>query len=139
MRRSLGEISCPQCAKTFEYLLVHTGLNECAYAYCEACGNVAMLHARGELMPPVVRVRLHRRIDAAIEPHLAPCECGGRFRASAGPRCPSCRARLSAEALAAPIEEDAPATRDGWRWQRTWSGLYCFVVNNRWVEDNWIK
>jgi hypothetical protein len=136
MRRNLGEMSCPQCAVTFEYMLVHSGLNECAYAYCEACGRVALLHPQ-DRTPAGVRLRLNRRITKEIEPHIAPCECGGRFRASAGPRCPSCGARLSAETLAGPIEEDAPAARDGWVWQRNWSGLYCLVINNRWIEDNW--
>jgi hypothetical protein len=118
-------------------MLVHAGLNECAYAYCEACGMVSLLHARSGGAPESVHLAPHRRIDASIEPHLARCECGGRFRESAVPRCPSCHARLSAEAMAGPIEEDMPAARDGWEWQRDWEGLYCFIVNGRWVEDNW--
>jgi hypothetical protein len=46
-------------------------------------------------------------------------------------------AELSAEAVRAFLERNAPGTAIGWRWQLNWSGLYAIVVNRRVVWDNW--
>lgn len=35
-----------------------------------------------------------------------------------------------------------PGTKDGWRWQKVWNGeraLYAMVIDNRQVEDPFIK
>jgi hypothetical protein len=34
------------------------------------------------------------------------------------------------------IERNAPATTKGWRWQHNWYGLYCIVIGNNVIEDN---
>lgn len=35
------------------------------------------------------------------------------------------------------IEADAPGAKRGWRWQRSWRGLYCIIIEDRVVFDNW--
>jgi hypothetical protein len=36
------------------------------------------------------------------------------------------------------IEADAPGTAKGWRWQRNWTGLYCVILADGVVHDNWL-
>ena len=76
-------------------------------------------------------------IEPALEPLLRTCDCGGRFKASAAPRCPHCRSELSASEAKQYLEAAAPGTGKGWRWQETWSGLYCIVIGDKLVNDNW--
>lgn len=129
--------SCATCGQTFTYNLVHNGFNESAYAYCATCGLTAILSGWEPDIPVAAGYRGHQRITASVEPYLADCPCGGRFTATAGPRCPHCRAELSAEAVREFIERNAPGTPMGWRWQLNWSGLYAIVVDGRVVWDNW--
>lgn len=71
-----------------------------------------------------------------MESHLNACQCGGSFRKGAAPRCPHCNQRLSPEFASTYIEANAEGTQKGWRWQKSWDGLYCIVVEGRFVEDN---
>ena len=128
---------CANCAATFKYSLIHNGFNESAYAYCDDCGTTAVLSGWSPNIPPEAGLRVHGRITAGVEPFLASCPCGGRFRASAVPRCPACREPLDPVACTAFIEADAPGTAKGWRWQRSWDGLYSIVINGRQVSDPW--
>jgi hypothetical protein len=73
---------------------------------------------------------------SAMEQYLTPCECGGRFRRGAAPRCPRCAESLSTESATSYIESNAPGTKNGWHWQRSWSRLYCIVIENKMVENN---
>ena len=130
---------CSKCAGAFEYSLIHNGFNDSAYAYCERCGATAMLSGWSSDIPPEAGLRLHERIAAGVEPFLSPCPCGGRFRASADPRCPACAEPLDAIAASAYIEANAPGVATGWRWQRSWSGLYSIIVNGREVPDPWAR
>ena len=126
---------CDACGHTFAYELIHNGFNDSAYAYCDECGMTALIDDFGgrtpEGMPP------YRAITALGEASLAPCPCGGSFRADAAPRCPGCRAVLSPEAAAVWIEASAPGTARGWRWQRDWRGLYAIIVEGRVVSNPW--
>jgi hypothetical protein len=76
-------------------------------------------------------------LPSRIERLLAPCACGGRFRGNAPARCPSCRAPLSAGLAAAWIEAHAPGAAQGWRWQRSWSGLHALILAGNVVFDPW--
>lgn len=76
-------------------------------------------------------------VRAEIEPYMAPCPCGGGFRADAVPRCPHCHQPLSATEAATYIEGNASGTAKGWRWQRDWQGLFAMVIEGREVEDPW--
>ena len=127
--------TCDRCDQTFEYRLIHSGFNDTAFAYCDSCGGVAFLSIYSRKPPGVVLD--FGTIAPEVEPFLAPCDCGGRFRADAAPRCPNCHQPLSAERATAYIEANAPGTAKGWRWQRAWHGLYALVVENRSVENPW--
>jgi hypothetical protein len=87
--------------------------------------------------PKSVHLVLHQIIAPEIEPYLVSCQCGGSFRAGASPRCPHCRQPLSAVRAADYIEPQAEGTKKGWRWQRTWTGLYCIIIEDRVVHDVW--
>jgi hypothetical protein len=78
-------------------------------------------------------------ITPETESRLGPCSCGGRFRAAASPRCPSCHTPLSAIALGPQIEANAPGRKKGWRWQNDWKGLYAFVVDDHALTLDWRK
>jgi len=140
---------CEHCRQRFGFYLIHNGFNGSAYAYCEACGMTALLD--GMKVPKGIEVALDHSITPGIEPHLAHCPCGGAFRAGASPRCPHCREPLSA-ARASEYIERQPAVFKGlwrwkplwvhkkrgqWQWQRTWTGLYCIIIDNRVVRDVW--
>jgi len=126
---------CEHCGKAFRYKLIHNGFNESAYAYCERCGVTAILD--GWKVPVEASLTIHKAITPDIEPLLAPCPCGGSFKAGASPRCPLCGSEISATEATEWIEGNAPGSEMGWRWQENWTGLYAIVIEGRIVSDNW--
>jgi hypothetical protein len=127
--------NCEHCQKQFGYYLIHNGFNGSAYAYCDTCGVTALFDVYK--IPQNVHLVPHQIITQEIEPHLEPCYCGGSFRAGASPRCPHCRQPLSAVLAADYIERQAEGAKKGWYWQRGWSGLYCIIIEDRFVRDTW--
>jgi hypothetical protein len=139
MNRTDGIGTCGACGQTFGYILIHNGFNDSAYGYCDLCGTTALFDAYSDAVPKGVDVGFHGALRADAERLVRPCACGGHFRGSAAPRCPHCAKALSAEASAEYIERHAPGTVKGWRWQRSWQGLYAIVIENRLAEDPWIQ
>ena len=136
MAREKSKGECDKCHREFGYHLIHNGFNASSYAYCSACGMTAILDTNNrdrtsEGIPP------HRAITSEGEQLLAPCTCGGEFRAGASPRCPHCHQELSATAATKWIEEPAPGTERGWTWQADWQGLYAIVIEGRLVRNPW--
>jgi len=127
---------CEACGFHFHYRLIHNGFNDSAYAYCESCGRTVVLDGWSEAARRV-RFRIHQQIEEAIEPLLKTCPCGGRFSHSASPRCPSCNQELSAEQATDYIERNALGTAGGWRWQRSWDGVYCIAIEGRALSNWW--
>ncbi len=139
MSRYSAEGECESCGASFRYFLIHGGSNQSSYAYCDRCGATALLSGSCEHMPVEAELDFHRPVPARAEALLDPCSCGGRFLGSASPRCPSCRAELSPEAARSWLEARASkATRD-WRWQGSWCGVYCIVIENRVHTDVWTR
>ncbi len=126
---------CEHCGVPFQYCLLHNGFNDSAYAYCDKCPFSAVLN--WSHTSELVGLELHQRIASRIEPFLRPCPCGGDFRAAADPKCPACGVALSAEKAASYIEPNAPATGIGWKWQRTWAGVYSIILDDKVVRDWW--
>jgi hypothetical protein len=77
-----------------------------------------------------------QEICSAMEPCLQPCVCGGSFKRGSAPRCPHCNQSLSSEVATDYIERNAPGTEKGWRWQKNWSGVYCIVIEDNRVGNN---
>ena len=127
--------NCEHCNRTFRYSLIHNGFNGSSYAYCGTCGCTALLSEWS--IPPDVTVPPFAPISREVEIHLKPCPCGCSFVSGAFPRCPHCRCVLSAELAAVYIEAQAAGTAKGWKWQRSWDGCYCIVIENRVTNDNW--
>src|ERR1041384_1349194 len=111
-----GVGTCEHCRRAFSYRLIHNGFNDSAFAYCDRCGCLAIL-SHWSKWPKAIIPGIGG-IKPEIEMYLAPCSCGGRFRADAAPRCPHCHQILSAEEAATYIEANAPGTAKGWKWQR---------------------
>lgn len=135
MKRTDGLGKCESCGCSFPYYLIHNGFNESAYAYCGSCGRTALLD--GWKMPKNLHIDVHRPVAPEREDSLQPCNCGGRFRGTASPRCPECCQELSPIAAAVWIERNAAGAKKGWRWQRSWQGVYAIVIGDRVVRDNW--
>jgi hypothetical protein len=134
-----GYGKCESCESSFPYYLIHNGFNDSTYAYCDHCGrlavlNLAELEKRIGPLPPLVVP-----ISEEGEASLKPCPCNGRFRGQAAPRCPSCGAALSAEKAAEWLERNAPGTKGGWKWQRSWAGLYAVAISDRVVFEPWMR
>ncbi len=129
---------CEHCNHHFHYYLVHNGFGDTAYSYCESCGTTALLSGWFEHIPKNACLRVHGPISRAIESLLTPCECRGAFKSESAPRCPKCKNILSAQAARPWIEANAPGTARGWRWQDSWAGVYCIVIEDRVVNDNWL-
>jgi hypothetical protein len=136
MGRELSVGNCEKCHDQFGYYLIHSGFNDSVYAYCDLCGKTAILDLRDKRMPTLQNCPPHQEICSAIESYLCPCDCGGHFKQGAAPRCPRCGEALSAEFAASYIESNAPGTAKGWRWQRSWKTLYCIVIENKLVQNN---
>jgi hypothetical protein len=128
---------CEHCAAEFQFQIFHCGFGDCSYAYCERCGRTAVLSCWSKRWPDDVKCT-QAEIAPEMEAHLAPCECGGRFKKGQAPRCRECGNKLSADRAAEYIEAQAPGAKKGWRWQRNWNGLYCMAVENWWVKDNFV-
>lgn len=79
----------------------------------------------------------YEKISKELEPYLQRCKCGGEFARAAKPRCPSCNSYLSAKYATKFIEANAEGTKKGWRWARSWNGLYAIVIENKKVDNNW--
>ncbi len=134
-RENIG--TCESCDQSFAFQLIHNGFNDSAFAYCDQCGSTALLDGWNEGIPESVEFKVHGPVNPTAEALLQPCSCGGRFLASASPRCPHCSAPLSAEEARSYIEASAPGAQEGWRWQGNWDGMYCIIIEDRLVKDNW--
>ena len=97
----------------------------------------ALFGAYSPRTPEGIDIGFHGAITPEAEERVELCVCGGHFRGTAVPRCPRCEEMLSADEAAADIERNAPGTSKGWRWQRSWSGLYAIVIEDRLVNDPW--
>jgi hypothetical protein len=112
-------------------------------ALANVCTHTARLAAERHffpcgtnILPKLADCPGQREMCAAMEPYVLPCQCGGAFQSGCSPRCSHCNAPLSADKATSYIEENAPGTKKGWRWQRNWSGLYCIVIEEKLVENN---
>jgi hypothetical protein len=135
MSRQDGKGRCSCCGKDFGYQLIHNGFNDSSYAYCDLCGETCLLNLW--TLPAGIEIKDRGVIPEDVEPKLKSCKCGGTFRKGAGPRCPHCSSILSATEAAIYLEANAPGTEVGWRWQQTWEGLYCIVIEERLSNDCW--
>jgi hypothetical protein len=135
MSREDGKGNCSNCDKDFSYYLIHNGFNDSSYAYCDLCGETCLLNLW--TLPAEVEIKDYGVIPEEAEAKLKACKCGGTFRKGAAPRCPHCSSNLSATEAAQYLEANAPGTKSGWRWQRTWEGLYCIVIEERLSNDCW--
>jgi hypothetical protein len=122
---------CEHCKRSYRYSLWHSGFGDNSYAYCDDCGNLAILNYTNPAVAafPALSIQF-AEIDAAWESLLQPCACGGRFRKCASPRCPHCNEKLSPTHAAAHIEAQATGAGKDWRWQNNWSGVYCMAMDN---------
>ena len=134
MTRETSEGTCDSCTRTFAYYLIHNGFNESCYAYCSVCGMTAVIDTRYEDRTAEGFPR-HRSITSAAEQSMAPCPCGGSFKAGAAPRCTHCTEKLSATAASGWIEASVAGSAQGWRWQGDWEGLYAIVIEDRLVSN----
>jgi hypothetical protein len=129
MAREVSTGTCEHCRQQFGYGLLHCEFSDSIYAYCDLCGKTAVLSLWDKRM-------VHQEMCSGMEPYLTPCDCGGNFKKGSKPRCPHCNNNLSAEFASSYLERNAPGTQKGWRWQRDWSGLYCIVVEDKWINNN---
>ncbi|WP_109488430.1 hypothetical protein [Occallatibacter savannae] len=121
---------CEHCGRFYRYTLWHSGFGDNSYAYCDTCGMLALFNYSNEYVSALPSpADKFGEIESSWEPWLQPCPCGGQFRKGASPRCPSCNQKLSATHAAAHIEAQALGAR-GWRWQNSWSGIYCIAMND---------
>lgn len=128
---------CPACAGPFQFGLVHNGFNQSSYAYCGRCGAIAL--CSHWTWPAGILEGEHGPLVPEQIAHLKPCACGGAFHTHAMPRCPSCGIALDPVEAAVWIEAEAEGTAKGWRWQRSWQGLYSLTVGQNLVKDPWME
>jgi len=127
---------CDHCGGTFQYQITHNGFNDSAYAYCDSCSLTVLLSGWTQTAKRVA-LRIHQRITPDLIMLLKPCRCGGAFRSSADPKCPTCATGLSPVTVTSYVERNARGTERGWHWQQSWSGIYSIVLNEIFVEDWW--
>jgi hypothetical protein len=121
----------------FEFVLLHSGVTNSCYAYCEGCGTTAVLEiSDGRFPVELVRSSAYKVIVPDLERHLKPCSCGARFTASAAPQCPHCRQVLSPTKAASYIERSMSKGTPSQRWQMSWSGNYYIVIEGKQVRNN---
>jgi hypothetical protein len=122
---------CEHCGRLYRYSLWHCGFGDTSYAYCDDCGMLATINYSNEGVAEFPEPSgKFQEIDPQWEPLLKHCECGGRFRKGATPRCPHCNEPLSATHAAAHMERQAVGAPKGWRWQGNWNGVYCLAIED---------
>ena len=129
--------TCDRCNRSFGYYLVRNGFNDSVFAYCDSCCYTAI--ASVWTLPEGAPSGDYGTIAQAQEPYLKPCPTIGHFTAAAALRCPHCGECLDPVKAAEYIERDAPGAAKGWRWQRSWRGLYCMIIDERVLSDSWIS
>jgi hypothetical protein len=128
---------CRACGTHFRFDLIHNGFNDSSFAYCGMCGRTALCsHWK---WPPSVPLAGYGPLQPEHTTHLRRCACGGYFHTHAMPRCPSCRSAFDPVEAASWIEAAAGSTGRGWRWQRTWQGLYAVSVGEPALTDPWVE
>lgn len=139
MERKQDTGKCDHCHESFRYYLIHNGFNDSVYSYCDLCGVTADISLWSPVFSKLpIGTPKQGVIPEGLEPFLESCSCGGRFTSRSAPHCPKCNQGLSADKAAIWIEENAPGTSGGWRWQRNWNGLYCIVIENRVIHNNFV-
>jgi len=131
---------CESCGKKINYLFIHNGFNESSYAYCDKCGKTALFDT--SMVPNSLKELFnqnsrHNVISKELENHIMSCDCGGRYRHGASPRCPHCNKELSAMYAKRYIEDNSPGAINGWKWQGNWVGLYAIIVEDKSVKNCW--
>ncbi len=127
--------TCESCGLDFEFYLVHNGFNNSAYSYCNACGKTAILDV---LFYQYDQLGIGSgRIAKNKVQYIANCECGGKFQFESKPRCPHCLEEISAEAASKYINRKSDDPRGEWNWQQDWSGIYCILIEQNVVRNNW--
>jgi hypothetical protein len=126
---------CEHCHANFGYYLIHNGFGDSAYGYSDSTCYTCLLDSWK--VPPGVHLQIQKKITPDIENHLLPAPDGGRFRALSVPRCPHCNHPLDPVKATEYIEKNAEGTKVGWRWDRDWNGIYCIVIEEKLVRDNW--
>lgn len=128
---SLFKGDCEHCGRAYHYSLVNASFSDCSYAYCDACGRLAIISYSSAFLLSMPKISTpHQVIDAAWEPYLRPCSCGGHFRRGAAPRCMVCMAELSAEHATSHIERNFVSGGRSWHWQCNWVDSYCIDVED---------
>ena len=135
MARKQTTGQCDKCSQPFGYYLIHNGFNVSSYAYCDSCCYLALLDLYG--VPQHIPKLDFGAITPDVEPYLLPCPSRGYFKAGASARCPHCDQPLGAVRAADYIEANARGTASGWRWQRSWTGLYCLIIEERVAHNPW--
>ena len=95
------KFTCPSCSKTYEIKTYNTGTNDVMELFCDYCGatlNLDLYDRRVLELDKKYR-EYSKEYFAEIESILNPCECGGRFRFDAPPRCKFCRAVVDLEEI----------------------------------------
>jgi hypothetical protein len=104
MRDSLGRAAtgpmaqpCPHCHVDLEPILRyhHAGFSDQGFAYCDRDSTVVTFSVYDRVYMRLAPSRTFpERLPAAelkaVEDHLLPCPCGGRFRFTNKPLCPHC-------------------------------------------------
>jgi hypothetical protein len=135
MSREQNPGYCDNCNKPFHYYLVHNGFGDSAYAYSDSTCFTCILD--GWHVPDGITLKIQRKITEDIENYLLPAPDGGSFKASAVPRCPHCNQPLDPIKATEYIEKNAEGSKGGWRWDKSWDGIHCIIIENRLVIDNW--
>ncbi|MFA5094423.1 MAG: hypothetical protein WC512_04195 [Candidatus Omnitrophota bacterium] len=135
-------MACESCGKSISYRLVHNGFNESSYAYCDKCGKTAIFDTSmvpNSLKELFYKNSRHNVISKELEIYIMPCDCGGRYRYGASPRCPHCKKELSAVYARKNIEDNSPGAKNGWTWQGNWIGIYAIIIEDKSIINCWKK
>jgi hypothetical protein len=131
---------CEHCGRLFPYKLIHNGFNDSTHANCDHCGMTALIYLF-EIEKRLGDIKHFDRIvplPNEVSKLLRSCTCGGLFTGDAGPRCPSCKSELSAAKATTWIEQNARGAKHGWRWQRTWPGLYAIIISDNVINEHFM-
>ena len=133
-------VICKSCGANVEGELYHLGFSDMDCMYCDSCPRVLLLkdytlaerHGINwpQLQPGDPGWEHYNRhlipYYARFEALFKPCVCGGHFRASAAPRCPSCNGFLAGVAPPA----DQPST---------WHKGHVFITLGSFTDTEWLN
>ena len=133
-------VPCPRCGVRL-FVALHSPFCDDYRLYCDACPAAVEVGLYDDTLVRIVATLPagydYDALVAAVEPRLAPCACGGRYRGRAPRRCLACHAVVPAAAGKDVFPATASHATDREPTDAEWDEYARFETRFVWPKDLW--